>query len=92
VSAADADEALDALLDALPQIDGFEPWREVGPDEWFAARATHLTAVLEIVPPNSESTAAHLIARPDNPRPEFDDGAAADRSHDAVVDRQIGVL
>ncbi|MBM4517516.1 hypothetical protein GS432_19850 [Rhodococcus hoagii] len=52
----------------------------------------HLTAALEIVPPNGEPTAAHLIALPTNTTPEFDDGAAADRAHDAAVDQQNGVL
>ncbi|MBM4592263.1 hypothetical protein LRM64_10175 [Prescottella equi] len=92
MSAADIDEALDDLLDALPPVEGFEPWREVGPEEWFAARRTHLTAALEIVPPNGEPTAAHLIALPTNTIPVFDDGAAADRAHDAAVDQQNGVV
>ncbi|NKU91719.1 hypothetical protein [Prescottella equi] len=94
MSAADIDEALDDLLDALPAVDGFFPWREVGPEEWQRAHSTHATAYLEVVSPRGESTAAHLVAPPDyTPNlPQFDDGAAADRAHDAAVDDQNGVL
>ncbi|NKS67298.1 hypothetical protein GS461_18310 [Rhodococcus hoagii] len=33
MSAPDALDALDDVLEALPQIDGFGPWRQVGPRE-----------------------------------------------------------
>lgn len=86
------DEALDELLEALPQLDGFEPWREVGPELWQRAHGSHATAYIEFTGPGSGSTAAHLIALPTNTIPEFDDGAAADCAHDAAVDQQTGVL
>ncbi|NKU16278.1 hypothetical protein GS928_24890 [Rhodococcus hoagii] len=64
------------------------------PREWQRAHSTHATAYLEVVSPRGESTAAHLVAPPDyTPNlPQFDDGAAADRAHDAAVDQQNGVL
>ncbi|MBM4468196.1 hypothetical protein GS504_24245 [Rhodococcus hoagii] len=86
------DEALDELLEALPQLDGFEPWCEVGPEQWQRSHGSHATAYIEFTGPGSDSTAAHLIALPTNPTPVFDDGAAADRAHDAAVDQQNGVL
>lgn len=88
----DIEDALDVALEDFPEVDGFDPWREVGPDEWLAAHGTHLTASIEFVHPNGGSTAAHLIALPTDTTPEFDDGAAADRAHDAIVDQQNGVL
>ncbi|NKV19229.1 hypothetical protein GS913_06535 [Rhodococcus hoagii] len=92
MSAPDALDALDDVLEALPQIDGFEPWRQVGPREHTDSFRTHATAYVEITAPGHESAVEHLIALPTNPTPVFDDGAAADRAHDAAVDQQNGVL
>ena len=93
----DSAEILDDLLDAINdagQLDGYSVWTEVGPERWSEAGSQGAaTAYLEIVTPGEElAERAHLIAfpMPVDP-PKFDDGAAADRAHDAQVDREIGV-
>ncbi|MFF2026597.1 hypothetical protein [Rhodococcus koreensis] len=94
----DSSEILDALLDAINdagQLDGYSVWTEVGPERWTEAGAQGAaTAYFEIVTPGEElSERAHLIAFPmPAEKPEFDDGAAADRARDAAVDRENGVL
>jgi hypothetical protein len=89
---------LDALLDAINdagQLEGYSVWCEVGPERWTEAGAQGAaTAYFEIVTPGEKlSERAHLIAFPmPVEQPKFDDGAAADRAHDAAVDRANGVL
>lgn len=89
----DTAEAVDALLDAINehQLDGYGPWREVGPQEWERANGRLAAAYVEITLPGGDSEAAHLVADPEDARPVFDPGAAADRARDAAIDRQNGV-
>ena len=91
-------EAADALLDAINQheIDGFGPWREVGPEEWarIAPNGTaHATAYLEIVIPGEDSELVHLVADllPVETPVFRSDFADPDRAHDARIDEMNGV-
>ena len=91
-------EVLDATLDAinaLSDVDGFGPWREVGPIEWqrICEKHTHATAYIEISTSGDAIEIAHLVADP-NPeadRPQFDSGAAADRARDIALDCSLEV-
>lgn len=90
-------DAADALLETLKEntLDGFEPWREVGPKEWVdhAKNSATATAYLEIVDPREgDVEMIHAVAdRAPVERPVFDDGAAADRAREIELDRELGV-
>ncbi|NKU63763.1 hypothetical protein GS891_11455 [Rhodococcus hoagii] len=88
----DALDALDDVLEALPQIDGFEPWRQVGPREHTDSFRTHATAYVEITAPGHESAVEHLIALPTNPTPCSTTAPPRTARTTAAVDQQNGVL
>ncbi|WP_343466309.1 hypothetical protein AAI421_17920 [Rhodococcus aetherivorans] len=91
----DATEAADAVIGTFDehQIDGFGPWREVGPEEWsrHTGPAPAATAYFEINVPGAESEIVHMVADRlvDDARPVFDPGAAADRARDAAIAEQL---
>lgn len=96
----DTTEVADAAIDSINehQIDGFGPWREVGPNEWTNKadspdHGSYVFAYIEITAGAGESEQIHMIADRlvDDARPVFDPGAAADRARDAQVDRENGV-
>ncbi len=92
----DAVEAADAVIGTFDehQLDGFGPWREVGPEEWSrcsSRRGEHATAYFEINVPGAESEIVHMLADRlvDDARPVFDPGAAADRARDKAIAEQL---
>lgn len=92
----DSAEAADAAIDVINehQIDGFGPWREVGPEEWTRCayrHGQHATAYFEINVPGGESEIVHMLADRlvDDARPVFDPGAAADRARDTTIAEQL---
>lgn len=91
----DAVEAADAVIDVINehQLDGFGPWREVGPEEWMRRGYGQgsATAYFEINVPGGESEIVHMIADRivDAARPVFDPGAAADRARDTAIAEQL---
>lgn len=94
----DATEAADAVIDVINehQIDGFGPWREVGPNEWTnkadgRSCESYAFAYVEIIATAGEPEQIHMIADRlvDDARPVFDPGAAADRARDTAIAEQL---
>ena len=91
-----AQEIAYVAAENLDRAEGFGAWRVVTPARWKAPESDRRArASIEILLPGTCAIAtAHLVADREpveHSLPVFDDGAAADRAHDAEIDRQNGV-
>lgn len=88
-------EIVYAAAENLERAEGFGAWRVVTPARWVAPESNRrATAYIELTVPGVGQATAHLVAdreHVEHALPVFDDGAAADRAYDAMVDRANGV-
>ncbi|WP_027500830.1 hypothetical protein [Rhodococcus sp. UNC363MFTsu5.1] len=91
----DAEDIALTAAENLGQLDGHEGWRPVAADQHAVAHQRGISnAYIEVVDRETGETGqVYLYARrkPTGP-PVFDDGAAADRAHDAAVADELGAL